>query len=106
MSFMKPYVESALYFEIETTCGLEIVPASAIGRTCSTAAEAFANYVEGNIQDEDELIEVKEGFLARMSAPGYMDCTDWTAHATEKEALAYLAEMYGDDTGDEEESED
>lgn len=99
MSFMKPEIYFGGYFEIETTHGTECVPADVIGRTCSTAAEAFANYVEGKIQDDDELIEYREGWLTRMSAPGYMDCTEWSVHPTEEEAREYLADMYGDDEG-------
>lgn len=97
MSFMQPQVYHDLYFEIETTIGTEIVPADVIGRTCATDVSAFLDYLEGEPNDEDELVEVKEGWLARMSAPGYLDCTDWSAHETEEEARAYLEEMYGED---------
>ena len=31
-----------------------------------------------------------------MSAPGYMDCTEWAVFDTEDEALAYLEDMYED----------
>lgn len=96
-NFMQPYVEYCQYFEVETTCGTEIVPADIIGRTVGTAAEAFENYVEGRILDTDECLECKTGWLARMSAPGYMDCTDWSVHKTEDEARAYLRETYEDD---------
>ena len=34
------------------------------------------------------------GYGARLSAPGYMDCTDWTVFDTEQEAIDYLAETY------------
>lgn len=96
-SFMQPYVYHGLYFAIETSYGTEIVPADVIGRTCGTAAEAFQNYVEGTIEDTDDCVECQEGWLARMSAEGYMDCTDWTAHASEQEAVDYLVDMYGDE---------
>ena len=38
----------------------------------------------------------------RLSAAGYLDCTDWTIFATEREARAYIVETYGvdPDTGD------
>ena len=39
----------------------------------------------------------KAQWLARLSAPGYMDCTDWAAFGTRKEAEEYLIEYYGDD---------
>ena len=36
------------------------------------------------------------GYGARLSAPGYMDCTDWVVFDTEQEAIDYLAETYLD----------
>lgn len=97
MGFMKPQVYRGGYFAVETSAGTEIVPDDVIGRTCGTAGEAFANYCEGSILDPDECVEWREGFLARMSAPGYLDCTHWTAHATESAARQYLADNYGGD---------
>ena len=50
--------------------------------------------------DETSIInymDVVEGWGARLSAPGYLDCTDWTVHETEEEAHEYLTDMYGDD---------
>ena len=95
--FMKPVVYHGGYFEIDTTQGTQIVPDDVIGRTMGTHVEAFANYIEGEPMDPDEVVEHKTGWLARLSAPGYMDCTDWTAHATLDEAEKYLEDTYGDD---------
>ncbi|EMI5828706.1 hypothetical protein P0E55_13650 [Enterococcus faecalis] len=97
MSHMQPQVYHDLYFAIDTTHGLEIVPSDVIGRTCATDVSAFLNYLEGEPLDPDELVPVCEGWLARMYAPGYLDCTPWAALATEKAAREYLARMYGDD---------
>jgi hypothetical protein len=41
-------------------------------------------------------VEYIEGHGARLSAPGYMDCTDWSVFDTVEEAEAYLDDMYGD----------
>lgn len=38
-----------------------------------------------------------EGYGARLSAPGYMDCTEWSVFDSEKEAETYLEESFGDD---------
>ena len=38
-----------------------------------------------------------KGFGARLSAPGYLDCTEWTVFDTENEAREYLAESYSDE---------
>ena len=48
--------------------------------------------------------ERSDGFFARLSAPGYMDCTYWNGpYETAAEAAAELYSMYGDegDEGDE-----
>lgn len=42
---------------------------------------------------------MREGWGARLSAPGYMDCTDWLVFSTEAEARAYLEEFFGDGEG-------
>ena len=36
-------------------------------------------------------------FGARLTMPGYLDCTDWTLHETEADAREALADMYGED---------
>jgi hypothetical protein len=37
------------------------------------------------------------GWYSRLSAPGYLDCTDWSGpYETESEALEALYEMFGD----------
>lgn len=38
-------------------------------------------------------VEVREGFMYRLSASGYMDCTDWSFAKTEEEALQELLNM-------------
>jgi hypothetical protein len=43
------------------------------------------------------VVERKSGFGARMSAPGYLDCTEWAVFDTEKEARDYLLETYGEE---------
>jgi hypothetical protein len=36
-------------------------------------------------------------YLCRMSAPGYMDCTDWECHATAQAAADSLVDNYGEE---------
>ena len=38
----------------------------------------------------------KNKFLARMSAFGYLDCTDWSMHDSLKNAEKTLIDMYGE----------
>lgn len=104
MAFMQPKIYRADYFKVNTSCGTEIVPCDVIGLTMNVHVDALLNYLEGTPDDPEELCEVSTGYLARLSAPGYLDCTDWSAHATEDEAREYLREMYGDDDSDDSEN--
>lgn len=58
---------------------------------------ALADYCENR---EAWRIDLVTGFGARLSAPGYLDCTEWCVFETEQEALDYLRETYPDDEGD------
>jgi len=40
---------------------------------------------------------IRTGVGARLSAPGYMDCTEWSVFDTEEEAQTYLDETYPED---------
>lgn len=62
--------------------------------------ERYADYYDGH---DIHTIGLIEGFGVRLSAPGYMDCTEWSVFETEKEAQEYLNENYGDEDGDENE---
>lgn len=100
--FMKPEVYKGKYFEVETNVGTEIVPAEVLDRGVTAVfVEDLYDYLEGDPNDPNELCAAKDGWLARLQAPGYLDCTSWSAHKTEKEALDYLEEMYGDEGEDE-----
>jgi hypothetical protein len=61
-----------------------------------------------NLDDEDdaEQIDQIQGYGARLSAPGYLDCTEWGVYDTKAEAKAALDEMYGDDEADEADDEE
>jgi hypothetical protein len=66
-----------------------------IGDLTDVDVSQFLAYIEGEPLDTDTTLNAKAGWLARLSAPGYMDCTDWTAHETEQDAIDYLIETYG-----------
>jgi hypothetical protein len=71
------------------------VPADLVGANPSAAD--FADYLEGKIRgdDDDAEFELVSGWFCRLSAPGYMDCTDWSGpYETEQEARDYIAEQY------------
>ena len=52
--------------------------------------EQLKDYVDGNKIDEIEVVECR---FARLSAPGYLDCTEWCGFSTLKEAREYLRDM-------------
>lgn len=124
MSFMQPEVWQESYWEIESANGTDFIPCS----VCDPDLEQPSDWNEeerGEWTDSDEYeklinlefrdcldggrckvysAERKEGWLARLSAPGYLDCTDTSAFETELEALEYLLDMYAD--GDPQYAED
>jgi hypothetical protein len=90
-SFLRPSIEHGEYFQVNTSAGTEVVPADVLSlRVEAVQASVLRDYLEGAPDDPDEIIERKTGWLARLSAPGYLDCTAWTAHASEGAARAYL----------------
>ena len=81
MAFMQPEIVYGEWCEIETDHGAFLVPAE-------DAEGACANAPNGAIAER------KQGYGARLSAPGYLDCTEWTVFATEDEARTYLTDTY------------
>ena len=80
------------WWQVETNHGIEYIEADLV--TPLGLPEAFNNYVEGTCIFSHELIQ---GYGARLSAPGYMDCTEWAVFDTVKEAITYLDERYPED---------
>lgn len=93
MGFMKPQIEEGSWIEIETTHGTESIPMDVPIGGLFAPAENLKDYIEGEYISHD----VKHGWGARLSAPGYMDCTPWCVFDTEDEAKEYLLEMYDEE---------
>lgn len=104
MSFMKPEVFEGEYYRVETSEGTWIVPADDAGDV-GTYGD-LRDYVQGDIEEPDAVATPESGWLCRLSAPGYLDCTEWDAFGTEQEAREHLLDMYdicpdcGEDMGD------
>ena len=95
MSFMQQEIFQGQAYIVETVWGgTEVVPADVVGIVESVTE--LRDYVNEEI-DEDSELELKAGWLCRMSAPGYMDCTDWCLCETEQQCRDLLDDMYGDD---------
>lgn len=84
MAFMQRQIEHGAWWEVETD-------------------NDGTYYAPIDVEPEDvaggHIASVKRitGYGARLSAPGYMDCTDWCVFETEKEAVEYLDEYYPED---------
>lgn len=104
--FMRHVVEFGEWVQVDGDNGTETIPADVVGAlpewddTLSDSdnlARQFAtvrDYVETSRAFS---IEKVSGWGARLSAPGFLDCTEWAVFETEREALDYLRDMYGDD---------
>ena len=53
-------------------------------------------------EEQAERIEQIQGYGARLSAPGYLDATEWGVYDSRAAAWAALEEMYGNDEPDDE----
>jgi hypothetical protein len=114
MPFMQRQVTGKQHWvRVETTHGTEFVPGELLQvRDSDTAThplsdfdrerykKAIWQYTEGEPQLWENII----GYGARLSAPGYMDCTEWCVFDTDEEAEEYLSEMYGDEDEEEEDN--
>ena len=101
MAFMKPEYEHATkarpWYRVETTAGIFIVPGDLVG--VNPSLEDLADYVEGAPQS----FEPVSGYFARLSAPGYLDATEWSGPFDPvEEAQNYIRDTYDvdPDTGD------
>ena len=109
MAFMKLDVQFFTAYHVDTECGTEIVPTAIAGaidldaEPTTDAWEGLLMYCEGS---RIEGVEKKTGFYARLSAPGYLDCTSWDGpHATREAALLSVRETYDVDADGETESD-
>ena len=81
MSFMqKEITQKQTWYVVDGDQGIEYFPFYDYSRT-----EAEQNY-PGKIYS----IQVTNGYGARMSAPGYLDCTDWCVFDSAQKANEYL----------------
>lgn len=95
-NFMQPVIEQSEYFSVETSIGTEIIPADLIGLENCTDGE-LREYLEGAPVSPNGVAYRISGYVARMTAPGYMACTEWRAFDTEQNAREYLVSIYGEE---------
>lgn len=93
---MQQQVEHGFFWLIETELGTSIVPHDIIfehGEPSFIIGSDFESYV-GEGSEIIEYIKVY-GWFSRLSAPGYLDYTDWLGpFKSELKARTELVEMY------------
>ena len=97
---MQAYISNKqTWHETDGDSGTEFSPAEDI--TASMARDGY----NGKVYSQEQI----EGYGARLTMPGYMDCTEWAVFETVKQAAEYLLETYfqmADDEMSEQEAED
>ena len=99
---MRPEVIFGEWFEIDGGNGITFVPADIVNHPLIEGVlewdgmheddrDEFLQYYEGG---EFYTVESRSGYGARLSAPGYLDCTEWSVFGTEEEAWEYLESDY------------
>lgn len=108
--FMQDQVtDKQRWLRVETTQGTEFVNVFDTGLdwpnsdtltddALPDAIDQLHAYTEGRPQAWENI----QGYGARLSAPGYLDCTEWMVFDTKEKAEEYLREWYHDEPEDEE----
>ena len=114
--FMQQQVVEGEWLEVETLQGTTCIPyddapgsaqcfcdAQADGQfqddeVCATVGCDLLEHLADTYDSNDVLcVRKRVGYGARLSAPGYLDCTEWTVFDSHAEAESHLEEMYGGD---------
>jgi hypothetical protein len=109
MSFMERQItRKQNWLSVETTYGTEYVDSASLALFVRDSdplthpltdlerdiyRDKIRQYTEGCPQSWENI----KGYGCRLSAPGYLDCTEWDVFDTKAEAEAYLEEMYPED---------
>lgn len=87
---MRPHIINDTFISIDSSRGTELIPYEYFN---------FDDHAQEMLNAYDYVnLELVRGWFGRLSAPGYMDCTDWSGpFDSEEEALESIKELYGDD---------
>ena len=103
MSFMEREITERMdWIEIDGPCGTEVIPTNVVPWDSVYAYKGELKEIPTSLRDYSENRKVWSitkvtGYGARLSAPGYLDCTDWAVFDTVLEAEDYLSEEYPED---------
>jgi hypothetical protein len=88
MSFMNPVVQKGEWWKVETNNGTDFIPLD-----IAPTVKDLKPFLGGQkILSKEKIM----GYGARLSASGYMDCTEWCVFDSEKAAWSYLLENHAD----------
>lgn len=86
MSFMKAELTSKMkWYQVEDKTGTIFYPGNYFSK----------DWVK--IEHPNSQVTTVIGYGARLSAPGYLDATDWNVYTSREEAEAYLSQLEGDE---------
>ncbi len=96
--FLKPDIQGpTVCLIIDTDHGTEFLPDDIVSLPAfdspsenATLLRLVRPYVNG---EPEEISSSRNCFLCRLSAPGYMDCTDWERCDTEADVLEWLEDQ-------------
>jgi hypothetical protein len=90
-AFMKPQYQKGVFWHVQNQHGEgTIVGGWLVGE--APAADDFRDCIE---HGDPVSFEQVQGWFFRLSAPGYMDCTEWSGpYDTLKEARSELENLY------------
>jgi len=96
MPFMKPQITKRVpWYQVETANGTVFIDEYFLNKDPKPAdVIEFTEVFE--VEDIHD-IHLMLGYGARLSAPGYLDCTDWSVWDSFDDAVLHLEEMYDAD---------
>lgn len=106
MSFMNLYTSPGPWIVAETNNGTEVIEADLIAKNMAEGDSVPLDRISQYLEGKPISAEVKYGFCARYSAPGYLDRTDWCGpYETSGEAIEACKELYGEGEDEDEDEE-
>lgn len=109
MGFMQQQIEFGEWIEVDGAYGIECIPADLVklpsmvhdewydpddGDRIAALVGDLADYIESDVEYVSR-VRIIFGYGARLSAPGYVDCTEWSVFSTEREASEHLDDLSG-----------
>lgn len=85
--------------DFENLCKGFMIPEIVVNQDFYLVSDEYGDqfWIPDFAYQEGKILERNAGYFARLSAPGYLDCTEWNGpFETELEAEEYLVEMYGE----------